>query len=63
MGTTAHDQQQTQNQGHQATSPEALIEVVRLLARRAAIEAFALAQPAASEPDNPEPEDSREVEA
>lgn len=63
MGTTAHDQQQTQTLRHQANSPGALIEFVRLLARQAAREAFARAElAAASESDHSEPEDNHEAE-
>jgi hypothetical protein len=63
VGTTAHDQQQTPTLRHQANSPGALIEFVRLLARQAACEAFVTTQPAvASEPDLIEPEDSHEAQ-
>ena len=62
MGTAGRNWQQTQDQRHQATAPGALIEFVRLLARQAACEAFATAQPAvASEPNLIEPEDSHEA--
>jgi len=63
VGTVGRSQQQTQGQEHQATSSEALIAFVRLLARRAAHEAFVSAQPAvASKLDHSEPEDNHEAE-
>jgi hypothetical protein len=60
MGTTARDQQQTQDQEHQTTSPEALIGVVRLLTRQAAFEAFAVSSSAPSR-ILLKPEDTREA--
>ncbi|MBQ0819613.1 hypothetical protein KBI52_05185 [Microvirga sp. HBU67558] len=63
MGKTANREPATRSHEEPASSPVALIAFVRLLARHAAHEAFATAEPAVpSEHDHPEPEDTFEAE-
>ncbi|ANY80490.1 hypothetical protein BB934_21490 [Microvirga ossetica] len=63
MGKTAKREPATPRHEEPADSPASLVAFARLLARHAALEAFAIAQTApASEPDHPEPEDTREAD-
>lgn len=64
MGKTANREPATPAHETPAPAPAALIALARLLARHAAHDALASAQPAAaSEIDQSEPEDTREDEA
>ena len=63
MGKTANPEPTTRSHEEPVSSPAALVAFVRLLARRAAQDAFTSAEPAvASESDYPEPEDTHEAE-
>ncbi len=63
MGTTANPEPTPRSDKEPVSSPAALVTIVRLLARQAAHEAFASAEPAvASKSDHSELEDNHEAE-